>query len=67
MDGRVRRGALATLPPCRRVAKAGVAALSDGEREALKGDWVEYFERHRSESSVCAPRPYLIIQGRRVG
>ena len=48
------------------VAKAGVAALSDGEREALGGDWVEYFERHRSEAGVCAPRPYLIIQGRRV-
>jgi SAM-dependent methyltransferase len=48
------------------VAKAGVAELSDGERAALRGDWVEYFERHRSDDGVCAPRPYLIIQGRRV-
>jgi hypothetical protein len=36
------------------------------EREALTRSWVGYFERRRSEAGVCAPRPYLIIQGRRV-
>ncbi len=47
-------------------AKAGVAALPDDEREALRRDWVEYFERHRTEAGISAPRPYLIIHGRRV-
>jgi SAM-dependent methyltransferase len=46
-------------------AKAGVAALPDDQREALRRDWVDYFERHRTDSGICAPRPYLIIQGRR--
>jgi ubiquinone/menaquinone biosynthesis C-methylase UbiE len=48
-------------------AKAGVAALPDHEREALRRDWVDYFERHRTASGISAPRPYLIILGRRRG
>jgi len=45
------------------VAKAGIAALPDDEREALRRDWVDYFERHRTSAGVSAPRPYLVIQG----
>jgi ubiquinone/menaquinone biosynthesis C-methylase UbiE len=48
-------------------AKAGVAALAEAEREALHRDWVDYFERYRTEHGVSAPRPYLIILGRRRG
>jgi SAM-dependent methyltransferase len=48
-------------------AKAGVAALPDDEREALHRDWVDYFERHRTEAGISAPRRYLIITGRRGG
>jgi SAM-dependent methyltransferase len=46
-------------------AKAGVAALAPGEREALHRDWVEYFEGHRTGCGISAPRPYLIVLGRR--
>jgi SAM-dependent methyltransferase len=48
------------------VAKAGVAKLPGDDREALRRDWVEYFERHRAEAGVSAPRPYLVIHGVRV-
>lgn len=47
-------------------AKAGVAARPHDEREALRRDWVEYFKRHRTEAGITAPRPYLIIHGRRL-
>jgi SAM-dependent methyltransferase len=46
-------------------AKAGVAALSSDGREALHQDWVEYFERHRSDDGISVPRPYLLVIGRR--
>jgi SAM-dependent methyltransferase len=46
-------------------AKLGVAALPAAARAALYRDWVDYFERHRTERGVCAPRPYRIILGRR--
>jgi SAM-dependent methyltransferase len=46
-------------------AHAGLAALSRAEREALHGDWVAYFERHREQDGISAPRPYLLILGRR--
>jgi SAM-dependent methyltransferase len=46
-------------------AKAGVAALSAGERDALRRDWVAYFEGHREHDAVKVPRPYLLILGRR--
>jgi ubiquinone/menaquinone biosynthesis C-methylase UbiE len=46
-------------------AKTGVAALPTDAREALHGDWVEYFERHRDGPAVSVPRPYLLVIGRR--
>src|SRR5215207_3490643 len=48
-------------------AKAGVGALSATRREALHRDWVGYYERHRTDEGISAPRPYLIILGRRLG
>jgi len=48
-------------------AKAGIAALPEDEREALRRDWVDYFERHRTEQGISAPRPYVIVLGRRRG
>jgi hypothetical protein len=48
-------------------AREGVAGLSAAEREALEHDWIEYFERHRTSDGISAPRPYLLILGRRRG
>jgi hypothetical protein len=48
-------------------AKAGLAAMSPAERDALHRDWVAYFERHRGEDGISAPRPYLLVAGRRRG
>jgi ubiquinone/menaquinone biosynthesis C-methylase UbiE len=45
-------------------AREGVATLSPAEREDLKRDWIEYFERHRTPAGVSVPRPYLLILGR---
>jgi hypothetical protein len=45
----------------------GVAGLSTTEQEALKRDWIDYFEAHRTPDGINAPRPYLLILGRRVG
>jgi ubiquinone/menaquinone biosynthesis C-methylase UbiE len=46
-------------------AREGVAGLSTTERAALERDWIDYFERHRTPEGVSAPRPYLLILGRR--
>jgi SAM-dependent methyltransferase len=46
-------------------ARAGVAGLSAAEREAVERDWIGYFERHRTPEGISAPRPYLLILGRR--
>ena len=46
-------------------ASEGVASLSAAEREALERDWIDYFERHRTPEGINAPRPYLLILGRR--
>jgi SAM-dependent methyltransferase len=46
-------------------AKTGVAALSGAQRDALRRDWVDYFERHRGDRRVSVPRPYLLVIGRR--
>jgi ubiquinone/menaquinone biosynthesis C-methylase UbiE len=46
-------------------AREGVARLGAAERAALERDWIEYFERHRTSDGVSAPRPYLLILGRR--
>jgi ubiquinone/menaquinone biosynthesis C-methylase UbiE len=43
----------------------GVTGLSAAERDALRRDWVDYFERHRTPGGISAPRPYLLILGRR--
>jgi SAM-dependent methyltransferase len=48
-------------------ARTGVAALEEEEREALHRDWVDYFEGHRKEDGISAPRPYLLVLGRRRG
>jgi hypothetical protein len=48
-------------------AREGVAGLSAAEREALERDWIDYFERHRTLGGINAPRPYLLILGRRIG
>ena len=46
-------------------AREGAAGLSAAERAALERDWIEYFERHRTPTGISAPRPYLLILGRR--
>jgi ubiquinone/menaquinone biosynthesis C-methylase UbiE len=46
-------------------AREGVARLSGAERAALERDWIEYFEGHRTLRGISAPRPYLLILGRR--
>ena len=46
-------------------ARTGVATLKTVKREALRRDWVDYFERHRRDGRVSVPRPYLLILGRR--
>jgi SAM-dependent methyltransferase len=46
-------------------AKTGVAALPTAECDALRRDWIDYFERHRKDSRVSVPRPYLLVMGRR--
>ena len=46
-------------------AREGVTSLSTAERAALERDWIDYFERHRTPEGIRAPRPYLLILGRR--
>jgi SAM-dependent methyltransferase len=46
-------------------AREGVAGLTAAERAALERDWIDYFERHRTPDGISAPRPYLLILGRR--
>ena len=46
-------------------AREGVAGLNASERAALERDWIDYFERHRTPEGISAPRPYLLILGRR--
>jgi ubiquinone/menaquinone biosynthesis C-methylase UbiE len=48
-------------------AREGVARLSAGERAARERDWIDYFERHPTPDGISAPRPYLLILGRRIG
>jgi SAM-dependent methyltransferase len=47
-------------------AQRGVAALSSAERQALRSDWIDFFEAHRTASGVTVARPYLLILGTRV-
>jgi ubiquinone/menaquinone biosynthesis C-methylase UbiE len=46
-------------------AHEGVAHLSAAERASLERDWIDYFDAHRTPEGVNAPRPYLLILGRR--
>jgi ubiquinone/menaquinone biosynthesis C-methylase UbiE len=48
-------------------AKSGLAAMSQADQDDLHQDWVAYFERHRGENGISAPRPYLLTFGRRRG
>jgi 2-polyprenyl-3-methyl-5-hydroxy-6-metoxy-1,4-benzoquinol methylase len=41
------------------------ALMSPAERDALHLDWVAYFERYRGPDGISAPRPYLLVVGRR--
>jgi SAM-dependent methyltransferase len=45
--------------------KALANSLDDEKREALHRDWVEYFERFRTEDGVSQPRPYVLVIGER--
>ena len=41
-------------------------SLDDEKREALKNDWVEYFEQFSTEGGgVSQPRPYVVVLGTR--
>lgn len=40
-------------------------SLDDERREALRRDWVAYFERFPSNGGVSQPRPYVLVLGRR--
>jgi SAM-dependent methyltransferase len=40
-------------------------SLDDDKREAMRSDWVEYFEQFRVEDGISQPRPYVLILGTR--
>jgi len=45
--------------------KALAASLDDERREALRRDWIAYFEQFGDGSGISQPRPYLLVIGRR--
>jgi SAM-dependent methyltransferase len=45
--------------------KALVDSLDEDRREALHKDWVEYFERFRTDGGISQPRPYVLVLGTR--
>jgi hypothetical protein len=47
------------------IAREGLATMAPEEREALHRDWVDFYESHRTERGINAPRPYVVILGRR--
>ena len=47
------------------VAKTALARLSPADRAAAHREWVNFFERHRTDDGVSVERPYLLILGRR--
>jgi hypothetical protein len=47
--------------------KALAESLDKERREALRSDWVSYFERFRNGRGVSQPRPYLLVLGTRRG
>ena len=40
-------------------------SLDDDRREALRADWVAFFEQFRDGDHVSQPRPYVIVNGTR--
>jgi SAM-dependent methyltransferase len=46
-------------------AKTSVELLQDEDREALRHDWIAYFDDHREGDGVSVPRPYRLITGLR--
>ena len=40
-------------------------SLDDEKREALKADWIDYFEQYREGDGVSQPRPYVLVLGTR--
>jgi SAM-dependent methyltransferase len=47
-------------------AQRGVAALTSADQQALRNDWIDFFEAHRTASGVTVPCPYVLILGTRV-
>jgi SAM-dependent methyltransferase len=45
--------------------KALANSLDDEKREALRSDWVEYFNQFPADGGVSQPRPYVLILGTR--
>jgi len=46
--------------------KALANSLDDEKREALKADWIEYFDQFKADDgSVSQPRPYVLVLGER--
>jgi SAM-dependent methyltransferase len=42
-------------------------SLDDDKREAMRRDWIEYFEQFRANGGVSQPRPYVLVIGERRG
>jgi SAM-dependent methyltransferase len=40
-------------------------SLDDDKREAMRSDWVEYFEQFRVDDGISQPRQYVLILGTR--
>lgn len=47
--------------------KALAESLADDRREALRRDWLEYFDQFRNGGGINQPRPYLLVLGTRRG
>ncbi len=45
--------------------KALAESLDDDKREAMRSDWVAYFEQFRVDDGISQPRPYVLILGTR--
>lgn len=46
-------------------ARQWVASLAPSRREALHAAWVNYFEAHRVDDRIQAPRAYVVVVGHR--
>lgn len=45
--------------------KALADSLDDEQLEALRADWIAYFERFRTGDGISQPRPYVLVMGSR--